>query len=376
MGTHPSGMSLVSEGPFSGKTLMEYIRDNPEILGKSLEKFGIGLPYLFKVLSVRTALSIQSHPDKKLAERLHLERPDVYKDNNHKPEMAIALSNFEAMCGFCSHEEIVNALETNPELISIIGSDVCESYKMANPENYRESLKRVFSILMKAEKADVKTAIMKMVHRLEGKCGGNYGSLSKKENLILRLNSQYPNDVGVLAAWFLNFIDLNPGEAIALPANEPHAYVNGEIIECMATSDNVIRAGLTPKMRDTDTLCNSLTYNQGMPEIMQGDTRTDLCAGASNTQSCEVLVYQPNFSEFEVTKMTVKSRNIIELPAAQGPMIMLVHHGKGKFAWNNDDEIKNVVRGNILLVPSDLSLKYSAAEDSTIWIAAPNQMGI
>lgn len=69
-----------------------------------------------------------------------------------------------------------------------------------------------------------------------------------KERLILRLNEQYPADVGVLSAFFLNYLSLPAGQSIALPANVPHAYVSGQLVECMATSDNVIRAGLTPKV--------------------------------------------------------------------------------------------------------------------------------
>ena len=84
---------------------------------------------------------------------------------------------------------------------------------------------------------------------------------SEKEQLLLTLNEQYPQDIGILAACFLNHVKLQPGEAIYLSANEPHAYIAGDIVECMATSDNVIRAGLTPKLRDTAVLCNSLTYN-------------------------------------------------------------------------------------------------------------------
>ena len=87
-------------------------------------------------------------------------------------------------------------------------------------------------------------------------------SLTQKEQLVLSLEKQYPGDVGVLAAFFLNFVKLNPGEALYVSANEPHAYLSGECIECMATSDNVVRAGLTPKYRDVQTLCSMLTYNQ------------------------------------------------------------------------------------------------------------------
>lgn len=86
--------------------------------------------------------------------------------------------------------------------------------------------------------------------------------LTAKELLVLRLEKQYPDDVGVIAAFFLNYVKLNPGEALYLGANEPHAYISGECIECMATSDNVVRAGLTPKFRDVQTLCAMLTYKQ------------------------------------------------------------------------------------------------------------------
>lgn len=88
--------------------------------------------------------------------------------------------------------------------------------------------------------------------------------LTDKELLVLRLEKQYPADIGVISAFFFNYVKLNPGEALYLGADEPHAYVSGECIECMATSDNVVRAGLTPKHRDVQTLCSMLTYKQVM----------------------------------------------------------------------------------------------------------------
>ena len=78
----------------------------------------------------------------------------------------------------------------------------------------------------------------------------------------MRLETQYPSDVGVLASFLFNYVKLNPGEALYLGANELHAYLKGECIECMATSDNVVRAGLTPKERDVQILCSMLTYKQ------------------------------------------------------------------------------------------------------------------
>ena len=87
-------------------------------------------------------------------------------------------------------------------------------------------------------------------------------ALTEKEQLVLSLERQYQEDVGVLAALFFNYVKLNPGEALYIYANEPHAYLSGECIECMATSDNVVRAGMTSKYRDVETLCSMLTYKQ------------------------------------------------------------------------------------------------------------------
>ncbi|VDL89505.1 unnamed protein product [Schistocephalus solidus] len=106
MGTHPSGPSkFVDHGC---ENLADYIHKDTSVLGtESVKLFGETLPFLFKVLSVNKALSIQAHPNKVLAEKLHAEHPDVYKDDNHKPELAIALSDFEALLCFRTLEEIL-----------------------------------------------------------------------------------------------------------------------------------------------------------------------------------------------------------------------------------------------------------------------------
>ena len=93
---------------------------------QSLEQYlGKELPFLFKVLSVAKALSIQAHPHKSLAERLHSERPDVYKDPNHKPEMACAVTNFQALCGFRPPQEIKFFLENIPGIFMLYDVPIC-----------------------------------------------------------------------------------------------------------------------------------------------------------------------------------------------------------------------------------------------------------
>lgn len=270
MGTHPSGPAVISGS--DGKTLKAWLGDHPEALGAATrQRFGatggVDLPYLFKVLSVRTALSIQSHPDKALAERLHASNPKEYRDDNHKPEMALALESFEALCGFVAPEELKAALRDNGELRLAVGEAESDAFLAAEGEAaLRGALKAAFASLMTADEGKVKGAISALVARLEAKRGGGGGGkggdgsaaangssgkggngsggaplLSAKEALVLRLNEQYPGDVGVLSAFFLNLVSLDAGAAIYLAANEPHAYVSGEIVECMAASDNVIR---------------------------------------------------------------------------------------------------------------------------------------
>jgi len=288
MGTHPSCPSTVSG---TGQTLDGWLAIHPEALGKrTAEHFNSGdLPFLFKVLSVDTALSIQSHPDKQLAARLHAERPDVYKDSNHKPEMALALSDFTALCGFVETGQLTEALDSTPELRGLVGEAMASLVASSgNTSLKKTALKEAFSALMTADSAEVAAAVSRLTARLRQQQHSGK-PLTPTEQLALRLNSQYPDDVGVFAAYFLNLVALEPGQAMYLPANEPHAYVSGELVEAMATSDNVIRAGLTPKLRDTDVLCSSLTYNQGLPKVLEGEVVSEA-----------VRRYAPPFDEFEV----------------------------------------------------------------------------
>ena len=235
-------------------------------------RWGGDLPFLLKVLSVAKALSIQAHPDKQLAKQLFAQRPDVYKDSNHKPEMALALSPFEALCGFLSPADLAFQLAHVPELAAAVGSAAAAAVAAAaaapaGSELAQSALRGAFSALMASPPAEHTPLVMQLERRLAA--AGQ--ALFPREAMALRLCGEYPGDVGVLASFFLNHITLQPGEAVALAANEPHAYLAGECVECMATSDNVVRAGLTPKLRDVPTLTAMLTYAQGAPAVMRGE---------------------------------------------------------------------------------------------------------
>jgi mannose-6-phosphate isomerase len=165
-------------------------------------------------------------------------------------------------------------------------------------------------------------------------------------------------------------VSLPAGQAIYLAANEPHAYISGELVECMASSDNVIRAGLTPKFRDTAVLCDSLTYNTGLPEVLNGTAIHD-----------HVKVFRPPFEEFEIQLVEIPAGETVSVPVNPGPILLLVQGGKGSAkaagGQSTGPELKTEVdmhRGNVVFVPANTQLTYSASAEGAlkVWVAACN----
>lgn len=348
MGTHPSGPSVVSA---TGEGLKETIAADPtaHLGAKTVERFGDDLPFLTKVLSVAKALSIQAHPDKTLAEQLHADRPNVYKDANHKPEMTLAVTEFEALCGFVAGDVLAANLVSVPELRAVVGQAAADAFA-ASPGG-KDELRAVFTALMTADGDVVAAQVDALAARLHAK-----PDKTPVDALACRLNEQYPKDVGVLCAYVLNYLALKPGQCIYLAANEPHAYLAGECIECMATSDNVVRAGLTPKLRDTAILCDMLTYRAGAPVVLDGE-RVD----ESTTR------YVPPFDEFMLETVTVAPGATYELTKSQGPCVYLVHRGSCVVGG------ENARRGSVLFAAAgDETVVAAGEEGATLYRAMIN----
>ena len=353
MGTHLSGLNVIKEtdSDSSSSSLKQHVEANAkETLGeKCLKRFGNDLPFLLKVLSVAKALSIQAHPDKQLAEKLHEEKPHMYKDANHKPEMALAVTEFEAMSGFISEPK--EALEKCPELKLLTGIRLEEMDAMK--EDKKAQMKYLFTKVMLAEKEEVAKHVRALVKRLKEEAEGKGGNDDdERDRLALRLNGQYPDDVGVMCAYLLNYIKLQPGEAVYMAANEPHAYLDGECVEVMATSDNVVRAGLTPKARDTEILCDMLTYKLGKPEVLTGDVID------KNTKR-----YSPPFDEFELEVISCSKNETAELTVSQGPSILLVKNGKGTL---NGDVV--IEKGSVVFANANEKMTLTNSDDGEVSI--------
>ncbi|GAV89540.1 PMI_typeI domain-containing protein [Cephalotus follicularis] len=377
MGTHESGPSylvLQRDGVVNGGvhgqcgteivSLKSWILKNPQVLGdRVLDKWGCDLPFLFKVLSVGKALSIQAHPDKDLATTLHKMLPNMYKDDNHKPEMALAITEFEALCGFISLEELKVVIHNVPEILELVGcayaSQVLHTDKEDGEEKAKSVLLSIFTQLMSASEEMTDKVVTKLTSRLNTE--SQMRKLTDKEQLVLQLEKQYPADIGVISAFFFNYVRLNPGEALYLGPNEPHAYLNGECIECMATSDNVVRAGLTPKHRDVPTLCSMLTYKQGFPQILKGFPLSPY-----------VTRYLPPFDEFEIDSCILPQGASTVFPAIPGPSIYLVTVGLGTMHAGSSKDI--ATEGDVLFVPANTEISLTTASKLQLYRAGVSSM--
>lgn len=266
MGAHPNGCSKLGE---TGEPLSDVIEHNKmDVLGGyTASRFG-ELPFLFKVLAAETPLSIQVHPNKQKAQQ-GFERENQqgipldaanrnYKDPNHKPELVYALTFYKAMNGFRPIADIV-ALFKEANLPSL-AQEIADLEKRADSA----ALKEFFTAIMSLEGArkEVALAELEAAHNRPAK------TMMGREALqySTEFKQHYPGDIGLFSPLMLNTVELAPGEAMFLYAEIPHAYVQGTGLEIMANSDNVLRAGLTPKHIDVAELIDNTKFEPIKPE--------------------------------------------------------------------------------------------------------------
>lgn len=384
MGTHPS---VPSKNKQSGESLRDIVSNSPDLLNdKVIDRFGKGeLPYLFKVLSIRKALSIQAHPDKELGAILHRDDPKHYPDSNHKPEMAIAVTEFEGFCGFRPLEQIAEFLNTVPELVELVGKDEADNFiktiqNNEHPElnsetdsQNRKALQSIFGKLMNSSDDTISQAAERLVSRAKDEAltfGGSAGGPELAE-LIVRLNEQFPNDIGLFCGGLLlNYVKLSPGEAMFLRAKDPHAYISGDIIECMAASDNVVRAGFTPKFKDVKNLVSMLTYSYA-PVVEQ--KMNPLPFDRASGENCQFVFYDPPIAEFSVLESKVPQGSKAVYKGLDGPSIVVATSGKGKIT--RDGETLNFDTGNVFFVGSGSEVELESVEGDFVTYRAFTEVG-
>ncbi|MGV9411960.1 mannose-6-phosphate isomerase, class I [Nocardia sp. NPDC003693] len=326
-GAHPADPAQVRINGHS-TSLLDVVSANPQReLGAVAGEFGGRLPFLLKILAAEEALSLQAHPSLEQAQvgfqrenraGMPLDSPlRNYRDENHKPELVVALDRFEALAGFRTPTRTVrllHALEV-PEL------EPYAELLAAQPDS--AGLRTLFTTWIALPQASLSTLLPKVldgcVRYLSGR---DEGSQDKRREFTaeirtaLELAEAYPGDAGVLAALLLNRITLEPGEGLFLAAGNLHAYLRGVGVEIMANSDNVLRGGLTPKHVDVPELLRVLDFEplelpKVQPEVLGNG----------------VFRYRTPASEFVLSRFELAPGDEpVRVPHA-GPGIALCTHG-------------------------------------------------
>ena len=305
--------------------------------------FPAGLPFLLKVLAAASPLSLQAHPTldqaregfaRENAAGISIESPSRnYKDALHKPEAIVALvDGFQALCGFrpaaaarAALARLIADPSTSPVAVAVVAG-------FGERLNADASLPAVFEWLMAggADVAALVAALTEYAARGDSAPGGD----GEHWRVVRLLADNYPGDAGIVISLLLNVVTLQAGEALFLPAGNIHSYLGGLGIEIMASSDNVLRGGLTPKHVDVAELLTVLDFEPlPIPYLVP----EQLADGVS--------VFDPGLSDFSLTVVT-KSVTI-SLP---GPAIVLCTAGSFTLSGGSQGENAEIVRGHSFLV--------------------------
>lgn len=296
MGAHENAPSTTLA---SNELLDEIIRTQPEnVLGQRVsEKFG-RLPFLFKVLDVSTMLSIQVHPSKAEAEKGFKRENQQnipltaahrnYKDDNHKPEIMVALGEFWLLHGFKPAEELKTTLKTTPELEHLL--------PVFEKEGYRGLYKVTLEETTEKTNATLQPLIDRILLLYKSKSLDKSSPEYWAAKAFLTFCPEGNLDKGIYSIFFFNIVKVNKGEAVFQDAGVPHAYMEGQNMELMANSDNVLRVGLTPKHVDVQELLKHTTFIETIPNILTGDIQED---GIER-------IYKSAASDFELSKLEFK----------------------------------------------------------------------
>ncbi len=266
MGAHPDLPSVLSDGT----PLDKAIQDRPEeLLGAQVrERFGDRLPFLMKVLAADQPLSLQAHPTTEQAEAgfaaeeaagvPHESPTRTFKDPFHKPELLLALTPFEALCGFRPVAESLHCLAKLqvPELRPTIAALARGGLRAAIPQ-------------LIALSAEHRSALVDAVAEVASRfVAAHDPEFINTYRWAASLARTYPGDPGVVISLMCNHLRLDPGEAVFLPAGNLHAYLCGAGVEVMAGSDNVLRGGLTSKHVDLAALIEVLDFSDGRVPVL------------------------------------------------------------------------------------------------------------
>ena len=322
-GAHPLGDSPTPDGA----TLSEHLAQQQDQLGKAaLMTFGRRLPFLMKILSAASPLSLQAHPTRQQARGGHaresllgvpLGAPErSFKDDWPKPETIVALTSFEALVGFrdpVRTAQLFEDLGVGDALASVIGP--------LRDRDGSPALQEVFLDVLSLDDRRhlVDEVLGAAVNHLDAP--GELGLFARTAGEI---DEYFPSDPGILAALLLNRFSLEPGQALALAPGVMHSYLRGCCIEVMANSDNVLRGGLTAKHIDVDALLHVVSFAPTPAEVL-------LPSGSDGT-----YIYPTSFEEFELWLLQPTDGSPLQVPRSDSGRICLVASGSFELSGDGD----------------------------------------
>ncbi|MGB3773048.1 MAG: mannose-6-phosphate isomerase, class I [Rhodococcus sp. (in: high G+C Gram-positive bacteria)] len=337
-GAHPGDPArlVTTDGTTS---LLDAIDSDPAaLLGTSvIDRFGARLPYLVKFLAAEEPLSLQAHPSLEQAREGFLRENAAgiavdapvrnYRDASHKPELVVALTEFDALAGFRTPSDTV-------ELFRLIGAGELQPYTdmlAAQPDS--SGLRMLFTswitLPQRALDALLPAVLDACVRALERTDGADRTHVPVLRT-VLELGEYYPGDAGVLAALLLNRVTLSPGQALYLDAGNLHAYLRGTAVEIMANSDNVLRGGLTPKHVDVPELLRVLDFEPLATPVLASEDGKD-----------GIVRYPTPAPEFALVAVDLRSDGgraptVVRGEGDAAPRIVLCVEGRVRIAANEN----------------------------------------
>ena len=344
LGVHPLGTATADTGGSTGTDLSILTPD---------------LPFLLKVLDVKEMLSIQVHPDKKTAAEQYAAEEAAgipadapnrnYKDPNHKPELSVALSDFWLLHGFKSVEDIIDTLQQ----VSGLGELLPVFHEKGHTGLYR--------YIMEMPQAAVNRILEPVLAGLTGLYAEKMPEKSDADYWVIRATrSHEPGmdiDRGIFSIYLMNIVHLRTGEGIFQEPGVLHAYLEGQIVEIMSNSDNVLRGGLTTKHIDIKELLRNVRCEGINPEILTGDPENE-----------HEQVYHTPYPDFTLRKIEMEAGDTYSFLPERAELILLT---SGKTELDDDRIALPLKAGSpaALVFPGE-TVYLAAASKSTIFRAS------
>lgn len=343
-GTHETGPAELLD---EGQNLREVIAADPTgTLGHDIQaRFGAQLPFMLKLIAPAKPLSLQVHPclsdaiegfKREEAAGIAMDDPTRnYRDSNHKPELVFALAKLEAMCGFRAPRRAIELLEglnceITERLVAVLQADPTSA-----------GMERAFELLIAGPRSPSAEQVAEVAELCAKRRAAETSPSPRADAIVELLQREYPGDPGVIAALLLNPVTLRAGEALFVPSGTVHAYLSGLAIEIQASSDNVLRAGLTPKHVDITEMLRCVDFVAAPPIRL-----------APELFGLATEVFYAPVDDFELSITRLRDTHGEQHVRGAGPRIIMCVDGKIKIRDESGDK-QQLKSGQAVFVRAD-----------------------